>query len=69
MQRATAAAEGDLELRVGLEAGEPVSDGEDLYGTPVIIASRLCDIAGAGERRRLRTAAGGAGTRDPRRGR
>jgi DNA-binding NarL/FixJ family response regulator/class 3 adenylate cyclase len=49
MQRATAAADGDLELRVGLEAGEPMSDGEDLYGTPVIVASRLCDAAGAGE--------------------
>ena len=28
MQRATAAADGDLELRVGLEAGEPLSEGE-----------------------------------------
>jgi DNA-binding NarL/FixJ family response regulator/class 3 adenylate cyclase len=49
MQRATAAADGDLELRVGLEAGEPMSEGDDLYGTPVIVASRLCDVAGAGE--------------------
>ena len=49
MQRATAAADGDLELRVGLEAGEPMSDGDDLYGTPVIVASRLCEAAGAGE--------------------
>jgi DNA-binding NarL/FixJ family response regulator/class 3 adenylate cyclase len=49
MQRATAAAEGDLELRVGIEAGEPLSEGDDLYGTPVIVASRLCDLAGAGE--------------------
>jgi DNA-binding NarL/FixJ family response regulator/class 3 adenylate cyclase len=48
MQRATAA-EGLLELRVGLDAGEPLPDGEDLYGTPVIVASRLCDSAGAGE--------------------
>src|SRR5215207_9514910 len=47
--RSTAAADGGLELRVGLEAGEPLSEGDDLYGTPVIIASRLCDIAGAGE--------------------
>ena len=49
MQRATAAAESELELRVGIEAGEPLSEGEDLYGTPVIVASRLCDVAGAGE--------------------
>jgi DNA-binding NarL/FixJ family response regulator len=48
MQRATAAT-GELELRVGVDAGEPLSDGEDLYGTPVIVASRLCDAAGAGE--------------------
>jgi len=49
MQRATAAADGELELRVGLGAGEPLSEGDDLYGTPVIVASRLCDLAGAGE--------------------
>ena len=48
MQRATAAA-GQLELSVGLDAGEPLPEGEDLYGTPVIIASRLCDAAAAGE--------------------
>jgi DNA-binding NarL/FixJ family response regulator/class 3 adenylate cyclase len=48
MQRATAAA-GPLELSVGLDAGEPLPEGEDLYGTPVIVASRLCDTAGAGE--------------------
>ena len=48
MQRATAAI-GQLELSVGLDAGEPLPEGEDLYGTPVIVASRLCDAAGAGE--------------------
>jgi DNA-binding NarL/FixJ family response regulator len=46
MQRATA---GELELRVGLDAGEPLPDGDDLYGMPVIVASRLCELAGAGE--------------------
>src|SRR5215213_11085528 len=49
MQRATTATEGALELRIGLDAGEPLPDGDDLYGTPVIVASRLCDSAGAGE--------------------
>ena len=48
MQRATAAT-GELELRVGLDAGEPLPEGRDLYGTPVNVASRLCDAAGAGE--------------------
>jgi DNA-binding NarL/FixJ family response regulator/class 3 adenylate cyclase len=48
MQRETARAEG-LELRIGLDAGEPLADGDDLYGRPVIVASRLCDAAAAGE--------------------
>src|SRR3954452_20432710 len=48
MQRGTAAA-GDLALSVGLDAGEPIPEGDDLYGTAVIVASRLCDSAGAGE--------------------
>src|SRR4051794_24504883 len=47
MQRACAA--GELSLRVGLDAGEPLPDRGDLYGTPVNVASRLCDLAGAGE--------------------
>ena len=49
MQRATTGAAGELALRIGLDAGEPLPDGDDLYGTPVIVASRLCDAAGAGE--------------------
>ena len=49
MQRATRPAPDGLGLRIGLDAGEPLPDGDDLYGTPVIVASRLCDAAGAGE--------------------
>ncbi len=49
MQRATTGADSDLELKVGLDAGEPLREDDDLYGTPVIVASRLCDTAGAGE--------------------
>jgi DNA-binding NarL/FixJ family response regulator/class 3 adenylate cyclase len=48
MQRATAA-DGEVELSVGLDAGEPLPEGEDLFGTPVIVAGRLCDAAGPGE--------------------
>lgn len=48
MQHETATA-GQLELRVGLDAGEPLPEDDDLYGRPVIVASRLCDAAGAGE--------------------
>jgi len=40
---------GRLELSVGLDAGEPLPDGDDLYGTPVRVAERLCDSASAGE--------------------
>ena len=39
----------ELQLRVGLDAGEPIREGEDLYGTPVIVANRLCDVAEPGE--------------------
>jgi DNA-binding NarL/FixJ family response regulator/class 3 adenylate cyclase len=46
MQRANPAG---LGMRIGLDAGEPIPDGDDLYGTPVIVASRLCDLAGPGE--------------------
>jgi DNA-binding NarL/FixJ family response regulator len=49
MQRATAAQSPALGLRIGLDAGEPLPDRGDLYGMPVIVASRLCDLAGAGE--------------------
>ncbi len=49
MQRATGAQPHGLALRAGLDAGEPLIDGDDLYGTPVIVARRLCDAADAGE--------------------
>src|SRR4051794_9176881 len=49
MQQATTGAPAGPQVRIGLDAGEPVADGEDLYGTPVIVASRLCDAADAGE--------------------
>jgi DNA-binding NarL/FixJ family response regulator/class 3 adenylate cyclase len=49
MQRETTGAEAGLALRVGLDAGEPLRDGDDLYGTPVIVASRLCNAADDGE--------------------
>jgi DNA-binding NarL/FixJ family response regulator/class 3 adenylate cyclase len=48
MQRAVSAL-GRLQLSVGIDAGEPLTDGDDLYGTPVTIASRLCDAAEPGE--------------------
>ena len=49
MQHATSAAVDGLQLRIGIDAGEPIADGGDLYGTPVNVARRLCDAAGDGE--------------------
>ncbi len=49
LQRATTGADDGLQVRVGIDAGEPLEEAGDLYGTPVIVASRLCDSAGAGE--------------------
>jgi class 3 adenylate cyclase len=38
-----------LGLRVGLNAGEVISAEGDYFGTPVVIARRLCDRAGPGQ--------------------
>jgi DNA-binding NarL/FixJ family response regulator/class 3 adenylate cyclase len=40
---------GGLPIRIGIDAGEPLADRDDLYGTTVNIARRLCDSAGDGE--------------------
>jgi CheY-like chemotaxis protein len=49
MQRATTGAPGGLAIRIGVDAGEPLHDRDDLYGRSVIVASRLCDAARAGD--------------------
>jgi class 3 adenylate cyclase len=36
-----------IHIRIGLHSGEPVEDNNDLFGTAVQIASRLCDLAEA----------------------
>ena len=38
-----------IAARVGVAAGEPIPDGEDLHGMTVVIASRLSSAAGTGE--------------------
>jgi len=38
-----------IAARVGVAAGEPIPDGDDLHGMSVVIASRLSSVAGAGE--------------------
>ena len=37
-----------LQVRIGLHAGEPVEDNQDLFGTSVQMAARLCDEATPG---------------------
>jgi DNA-binding NarL/FixJ family response regulator/class 3 adenylate cyclase len=49
MQRASAAAATGLEMSIGIDAGEPLPEGDDLYGSTVIVASRLCSAADAGQ--------------------
>jgi len=38
-----------IAARIGVAAGEPISDGDDLHGMTVVIASRLSSAAGSGE--------------------
>jgi class 3 adenylate cyclase len=50
LQRAFAEREGEpLSVRVGLNAGEPIEEDGDLFGSTVILASRIAGHAGAGE--------------------
>ena len=36
-----------IRVRIGIHAGEPVEDGNDLFGSAVQIAARICDLAQA----------------------
>lgn len=38
----------ELRVRIGLAAGEPVRHNDDIFGTSVNLASRICDAAEAG---------------------
>jgi class 3 adenylate cyclase len=50
IQRAVAQQDNDdLQVHVGLNAGEPVAEDEDLFGTAVQLARRICDEAEGGE--------------------
>jgi class 3 adenylate cyclase len=49
MQRAVACDRDGLGLRVGIDAGEPLREGDDFFGTPVVVAQRLCDAARGGQ--------------------
>ncbi|MFN2562995.1 MAG: AAA family ATPase [Jatrophihabitans sp.] len=61
---ATSAAEFALSLRVGVHSGDAVSDGDDYFGMPVVIAKRLCDRCDSGQvlvSEAVRDVAGAAG--------
>ncbi len=50
LQRAFTAREGEpLNVRIGLNAGEPIAEDGDLFGSTVILASRIAAKAEAGE--------------------
>lgn len=49
LQARVAADRDGLELRVGVHTGSLLREGDDLFGTTVIVARRLCDRAAAGE--------------------
>jgi class 3 adenylate cyclase/tetratricopeptide (TPR) repeat protein len=53
----------ELQVRIGLQAGEPASEEEDFFGTPVVVAKRLCDRARGGQILTTGVLAGLAGTR------
>jgi len=36
-----------IRVRIGIHAGEPVAESNDLFGSAVQIASRICDVAQA----------------------
>ncbi len=53
MQRAFAghneSAEEPIKVRIGLNAGEPIAEDQDLFGTAVNLAARICSQAEAGQ--------------------
>jgi adenylate cyclase len=49
MQRALAVCGDLMILRIGIDMGEAVREGDDFFGRPVIVARRLCDMAQGGQ--------------------
>jgi class 3 adenylate cyclase len=47
-ERTASGATPDLRVRIGLAAGEPVDHNDDMFGSTVNLASRICDAAEAG---------------------
>ena len=49
VNRARASGELAFAVRIGLNVGEPIRDEGDYFGTPVVIAKRLCDAGAPGQ--------------------
>ncbi len=49
VHRARVGGEGAFAVRIGLNVGEPIRDEGDYFGTPVVIAKRLCDAGAPGQ--------------------
>jgi DNA-binding SARP family transcriptional activator/class 3 adenylate cyclase/tetratricopeptide (TPR) repeat protein len=49
VHRASASGEPQFAVRIGLNVGEPIRDEGDYFGTPVVIAKRLCDAGAPGQ--------------------
>jgi DNA-binding SARP family transcriptional activator/class 3 adenylate cyclase len=49
IQQAVHRAEREFAVRIGLNVGEPIHDEGDYFGTPVVIAKRLCDAGAPGQ--------------------
>jgi DNA-binding SARP family transcriptional activator/class 3 adenylate cyclase len=49
VDRARATGELAFAVRIGLNVGEPIRDEGDYFGTPVVIAKRLCDAGAPGQ--------------------
>jgi class 3 adenylate cyclase len=48
LRRRNESAERSIELRVGISVGEPVTEGDDLFGAAVQLSARLCGVASPG---------------------
>jgi DNA-binding SARP family transcriptional activator len=49
IQQVVHRAEREFAVRIGLNVGEPIHDEGDYFGTPVVIAKRLCDAGAPGQ--------------------
>ncbi len=49
VHRARLGGAGAFAVRIGLNVGEPIRDEGDYFGTPVVIAKRLCDAGAPGQ--------------------